>query len=100
MRRTHVKPQSRLVSYFLAFLLITVESGALVHELHHQMQKPDTPCAQCLFAKHLGKMPVTVSCVPVVCAPETHLLPVSLPAPRRQKLRLYAVRAPPLRFEI
>ena len=99
-RRTIMKPRTRLVSYLLAFLLIVVEAGALAHELNHQLHKPDAPCAQCLFANHLGKSPVAAPLVFSACAPEAHPLPVSLPAPRRQAFRAYAVRAPPLHFEI
>ena len=95
-----MKPRARLVSYLLALLLIAVEAGALAHELNHQLHKPDAPCAQCVFANHLGKTPVAVSFVFSACTPEAHALPVSLSAPRRQEFRAYAVRAPPLRSEI
>jgi len=100
MRRILMKPRARLVSYLLALLLIAVESGALAHELNHQLHKPDTPCAQCLFANHLGKTPIAVAFVFSACAPQAHALPVSLSAPRRQEFHAYAVRAPPLRSKI
>jgi len=95
-----MKPRARLVSYLLALLLIAVEAGALAHELNHQLHKPDAPCAQCLFANHLGKSPVGVAFVFSACAPEAHALPVSPSAPRRQAFHAYAVRAPPLHSEI
>ena len=95
-----MKLKTKFAACFLALLLLLVEAGALAHELDHQLHKPDAPCAQCIFANHLGKAPVAVAFVFSACAPEAHALPVSLPAPRRQAFRAYAVRAPPLHSEI
>jgi len=89
-----------LIAWLLAAVLLLVEAGALAHELNHQLHKPDKPCAQCIFANHAGDSPVAAPLVFSAGAPEAHALPVSLPAPRRQAFRAYAVRAPPLRSEI
>ena len=95
-----MKFKSKPAGYILALLLLVVETGALAHELKHQLQKPDVPCAQCLFVNHLGKTPVTVPYVFSACAPETYSLPVSNPAPRRHEITAYAARAPPVDSEI
>jgi hypothetical protein len=100
LQRTIVKSRSKLAGYLLSLLLLVVEAGAMAHELEHQLQKPDAPCTQCLFANHLGKSPVTVPYVFSAYAPETYSLPVSLPAPRRHEITSYAVRAPPFHSEI
>jgi hypothetical protein len=100
LQRAAVKSRAKLAGYILSLLLLVVETGALAHELQHQLQKPDAPCAQCLFVNHIGKTPVAVPYVFSVCAPETHSLPVSLPAPRRHEITAYAVRAPPVDSEI
>ena len=100
LQRAALKSRAKLAGYVLSLLLLVVETGALAHELQHQLQKPDAPCAQCLFANHIGKTPVAVPYVFSACAPETYSPPVSLPAPRRHEITAYAVRAPPLRFEI
>lgn len=100
LQRTIVKSRAKLAGYILSLLLLVVETGALAHELQHQLQKPDAPCAQCLFVNHIGKTPVAVPYVFSACAPETHSLPVFLPAPRRHEITAYAVRAPPVDSEI
>jgi hypothetical protein len=100
LQRAAVKSRTKLAGYVLSLLLLVVETGALAHELEHQLQKPDAPCAQCLFANHVGKTPVAVPHVFSICAPETHSLPVSLPALRRHEITAYAVRAPPVDSEI
>lgn len=100
LQRTAVKSRSKLAGYILSLLLLVVETGALAHELEHQLQKPDAPCAQCLFINHLGKTPITVPYVLSVCAPETYSLPVSIPAPRQHEITAYTVRAPPIHSEI
>jgi len=95
-----VKPGRKIAGYLLSLLLLLVEAGALAHELNHQLQKPDVPCAQCIFVNHLGKTPVTIPAVSIAFTPETYLpLPV-FPAPRRHEFTAYAVRAPPFHPEI
>ena len=89
-----------LIAWLLAAVLLLVEAGALAHELNHQLHKPDKPCAQCIFANHAGNSPVAAPLVFDCCAPERYSSPASLPAPRRQAFRAYAVRAPPLHTEI
>lgn len=100
LQQTAVKSRAKLAGYVLSLLLLVVETSALAHELQHQLQKPDTPCAQCLFANHIGKTPVAIPYVFSACVPESYSLPASLPAPRGHKITAHAVRAPPLRFEI
>jgi hypothetical protein len=100
LQRTAVNSRSKLAGYFLSLLLLLVEAGALAHELDHQLQKPDTPCAQCAFVNHLGKTPVTVPTVFIAFTPETYLALPAFPAPRRHEITAYAVRAPPIYFEI
>ena len=92
--------KTKFAAWLLSLLLLLVEAGALADELNHQLHKPDKPCAQCIFANHLGKAPVTAPLVFIACVPETHALPVSLPALRLQEFRAYAVRAPPLHSAI
>lgn len=96
MRRT----RRTFTTWLLAAVLLLVEAGALAHELNHQLHKPDKPCAQCIFANHLGKSPVAAPLAFSTAAPETYSPPISLPAPRRQEFRAYAGRAPPLLSEI
>jgi len=84
---------------FLSLLLLLVEAGALADQVGHQLHKPDKPCAQCIFANHVGKTPVSVPVVFSPCAPESYSPPASLPVPRRQEFHAYAVRAPPLDSE-
>ena len=100
LQRNAVKSRAKFAGYILSLLLLVVETGALAHELEHQLQKPDAPCAHCLFANHMGKTPITVPYVFSACAPETHALPVSIPAPRRHEITAYTVRAPPADSEI
>ncbi len=100
LQRSAVQYRTKFAGYLLSLLLVVVETGALAHELEHQLQKPDAPCAQCLFANHLGKTPAIVPYVFSGCAPETYSLPVSIPAPRRHEITAYAVRAPPADSEI
>jgi len=95
-----VKSRTKFAGYILSLLLLVIETGALAHELEHQLQKPDAPCSQCFFANHLDKTPVVV---PLVCStytPEALLLSVTVPAPRRHEIAAYAVRAPPFHSEI
>lgn len=100
LHRNAVKSRVKFAGYILSLLLLVVETGALAHELEHQLQKPDAPCAQCLFANHVGKTPITLPYVFSACPPETYSLPVSIPAPRRHEITAYAVRAPPADSEI
>ena len=95
-----MKFKTKFAVCFLSLLLLLVEVGALADQVEHQLHKPDKPCAQCIFANHVGKTPVTALIIFSPCAPETYLPPASLPVPRRQEFHAYAVRAPPLRFEI
>ncbi|WP_372523451.1 hypothetical protein [Sulfuricaulis sp.] len=99
-QRTAVRSRSKLAGYLLSLLLLVVEAGALAHELDHQLQKPDAPCAQCVFVNHLGKTPVTVPHIFIVFTPETYLSLPAVPAPRRHEITAYAVRAPPVDSEI
>lgn len=85
----------RGIAWIAALLLVLVGAAALAHELDHQLQKPDAPCAQCLFVNHLDKAPVAVPHVVGAHPPETHAPPGALPAPRRHPIAAYAVRAPP-----
>jgi len=95
-----VKSRTKIASYFLSLLLLVVEAGALAHELEHQLQKPDAPCSQCFFVNHLDKTPLAIPLVLSTYTPETPLLSVTVPAPRRHEITAYAVRAPPFHSEI
>ena len=95
-----MKFKSKFAACLLSLLLLLVEVGALADQVEHQLHKPDKPCAQCIFANHVGNAPVSAPLILSACTPETHALPVSLPVPRRQEFRAYAIRAPPLRSEI
>ena len=95
-----MKPGRKIAGYLLSLLLLLVEAGALAHELNHQLQKPDVPCAQCIFVNHLGKTPAAITTFFIAFTPETYLpLPV-VPASRRHEFTAYAVRAPPFHPEI
>jgi hypothetical protein len=100
LQRTIVKSRSKAAGYLLSLLLLVVEAGALAHELDHQLQKPDAPCAQCVFVNHLGKTPVIVPNIYIVFTPETYLALPAFPAPHRHEITAYAVRAPPVSSEI
>jgi hypothetical protein len=89
-----------LAAWFLAAALLFVEAGALADQVQHQFHKSAKPCAQCLFANHVGKTPVAALIVFSPCVPETYSPPASFPVPRRQEFHAYTVRAPPLDFEI
>lgn len=95
-----MKSRTKLAGYIFSLLLLVVEAGALAHELEHQLQKPDAPCSQCFFVNHLDKTPVAIPLVCSTYAPETLLLSVAVPAPRRHEITAYAVRAPPFHSEI
>jgi hypothetical protein len=84
----------------LAALLLLAQVGALAHAVKHEADKPDTSCAQCLFANHLSSPPASAPLVVSVGAPEAYALPVSFPAPRKQEFHAYSVRAPPVDFEV
>ena len=100
LQRTTVRSRSKLAGYLLSLLLLVVEAGALAHEINHQFQKPDVPCAQCIFVNHLDKTPATITAFSIAFTPETYLpLPV-VPASRRHAFTAYAVRAPPFHPEI
>ena len=95
-----MKFKIKLAAGILSLLLLLVEIGALADQVVHQLHKPDKPCAQCIFANHIGKTPV--GALPVFSAgtPETYSPPPFIPAPHRQGFRAYAVRAPPFDSEI
>ena len=95
-----MKPRTTLAGIIFSLLLLVVETGALVHYLDHQLQKPDAPCAQCDFVNHLGKTPVAVPYVFISFTLETSHLPIAAPAQRRHEITAYAVRAPPVHSEI
>lgn len=95
-----MKFKTKLAACFLSLLLLLVEAGALADQMEHQLHKPDKPCAQCIFANHVGKTPVAVPLVFSAGSPETYSPPQFIPAPHRQEFRAYAVRAPPLDSEI
>jgi len=95
-----MKFKTKFAACLLSLLLLAVEAGALADQVEHQLHKPDKPCAQCIFANHVGKTPVTVHFVFSACAPETYSLTLSIPTLRREEFHAYAVRAPPHGFEI
>jgi hypothetical protein len=99
-QRINLKFKSKIAACFLSLLLLLVEVGALADQVEHQLHKPDKPCAQCLFANHVGKTPVSALPILSPCAPESYAPPASLPVPRRHEFHAYAVRAPPLDSEI
>jgi hypothetical protein len=75
--------------------LLFAELGALAHELDHQIQKPDAPCALCLFADHLDKSPVSGGVAVAVVIPASCFQAQTVSVPRLNPLRLASIRGPP-----
>jgi hypothetical protein len=84
----------------LAALLLLTQVGALAHSIKHGADKPDSSCAQCLFASHPSGPTTSPHLVSGVAAPEVRVLPASVAAPRRHAFCAYLVRAPPRNSEI
>ncbi|MHB8535855.1 MAG: hypothetical protein ACYDBW_10470 [Sulfuricaulis sp.] len=95
-----MKFKTKFAVGLLSLLLLLVEAGALADQMEHQLHKPDKPCAQCIFANHVGKTAVAAPLVFSAPAPEIYSPPLSLSTPRRQEIRAYTARAPPLDSEI
>lgn len=83
------------VSWLLAVALLLAQTGLILHELNHESTTPDTYCAVCLAAQHLGSaLPATSllnpSAPPALAPADTALTRfVSRPA------FAFSARAPP-----
>jgi len=86
---------AHLAAVLLAFAVAFVAGGALAHELDHQLNKQDVPCALHLYAGHLdGIATAGVSPATAPAASAGLVIPTTAVLPRRP-LAPYAVRAPP-----
>lgn len=86
--------QHKYLPWLLAAALLLVSSGALSHELDHELHQHDLPCALHLYAGQVGT-PTAVFVFTVSAPAET---PDAIPIPAAPSLdspRPYAVRAPP-----
>ena len=48
-----------LAAVLLALSIVFGQLGLLEHEIKYHLSKPDTACATCVMAHHLGHAPVT-----------------------------------------
>lgn len=83
----------------LALVLLLAELGALAHELDHQIQKPDAPCALCLFADHLDKSPVSSGVAIAVVIPSSLPRAQAVSILRLNPLHRSSIRGPPASSE-
>jgi hypothetical protein len=79
IRATTGKGGTGVLAILLALALLVTQWGLLVHEVNHQLHKPDTPCTACLVVNHFGKAPVTE-------APPLHAPAVQSYRPHYEKL--------------
>lgn len=87
--------KGRLAAALLAFAVAFVAGGALAHELDHQLNNQDVPCALHLYAGHLdGIATAGVSLPGVLAAPADPVAPAAI-VPACRPIVSYSVRAPP-----
>jgi hypothetical protein len=87
--------RSYVAAGFTALLLLA-QVGAVAHAVKHDAQRPDAPCALCVFADHLGKAPVSSAPPPIFVEPNT---PPPTPPTTAVSVSFagsYHSRAPPL----